>query len=277
MSGEKAVFDKLKLIELDLLRAFIDICEKHNLKYFLLGGSCLGAVRHKGFIPWDDDIDVGLLRDDYERFLAIAQKELPENIFLQTRKTDSEYPMNFAKLRNSNTTFIEKSIRNKKINHGVYIDIFPIDGFTDNKIKRRWFLLKKRLYNYRSTFLYDLDFQKSIANYLKKVIAYAFAPSVEKTIIKLDKMYKSFDYRKESMVANQCGAWGEKEIVPKEYFGEGIEGLFEDIKVTLPAKYHEYLTHLYGNYMTPPPPEKREGHHYYTIMDLEKSYKEYIK
>ena len=127
--------EKLKQIELNLLVCFKEICEKHKLDYFLTGGTLLGAVRHKGFIPWDDDIDVGMPREDYETFLRVASSCLPDGIFLQTRKTDPEVPFNFAKLRDSRTTFIETSIKDLDINHGVYIDIFPIDYFPASKFQ----------------------------------------------------------------------------------------------------------------------------------------------
>ena len=142
MIMNEQTLQKLKDIEKDMLVIFIQICKKYDMRYFLAGGSCLGAVRHRGFIPWDDDIDVVMPREDYEKFLKVARNELPENIFLQTGKTDNDFPMNFAKLRNSDTTFIETSVKNFKINHGVFIDIFPLDGYSDSK----WFKLMNRIY-----------------------------------------------------------------------------------------------------------------------------------
>ena len=119
----------LKDRERDMLKTFVDICNKHSIKYFVQGGTLLGTVRHGGFIPWDDDVDVSLPRDEYERFLAVAEKELPEYYFLQTKDTDPEYPNNFAKIRDSRTTFLESSAKNLNINHGAYIDIFPLDNY----------------------------------------------------------------------------------------------------------------------------------------------------
>ena len=120
--------NELKRIELEMLKTFIKICKKHNFMYFLVGGTCLGSVRHGGFIPWDDDIDVGMPRSDYNKFIKIASEELPGNMFLQTFFTDEQYPCAFAKIRNNDTTFIEKGLRKSNINHGIYIDIFPLDG-----------------------------------------------------------------------------------------------------------------------------------------------------
>ena len=112
----------LRLKELDLLRAFVGCCEEMGLRYFVVQGTLLGAVRHGGFIPWDDDIDVGLFREDFDRFVHDGQKHLPSSFFVQTCISDPEFPQGFAKVRDSNTTFVETTSRTLKINHGIYID-----------------------------------------------------------------------------------------------------------------------------------------------------------
>lgn len=118
---------KLWTIGLDLLIEFDRVCKKHGLKYFLIGGSLLGAIRHNGFIPWDDDIDVGMLRCDYEKFLTLAY-EFENPYFLQTPYTDEGYYFSFAKLRNSNTAAISNAFRYENFNQGVFLDIFPLDN-----------------------------------------------------------------------------------------------------------------------------------------------------
>ena len=274
----------LKRVELEMLKEFIRICKKHNLRYYLLGGSCLGAVRHKGFIPWDDDIDVGMPRSDYDIFMEIAQSELPNHLFLQNYNTDPQCPYVFAKLRNSSTTYIEKSVENFEINHGIYIDIFPLDGFTENKWKRKKFFFKNKIYKYRiaKTFNYEKFAKKK--NIFKRIISAFFDciisiyyRNLSKTIKKQDKLHRLFCFEKSNLVANHSGAWGKKEIVLKEYFGEGIYAIFEGIEVCLPKNYDKYLTSLYGDYMTPPPPEKRIGHHYYKVVDTTKPFTYYTK
>lgn len=263
--------ESLKQKEIRLLQAFIEVCEKLNLKYYVLGGTLLGAVRHQGFIPWDDDIDLGMLREDYEKFLDCAQAYLPENIFLQNFRTDPQIPYNFSKLRDSNTTFVEDSIRNVQINHGIYIDIFPLDYYPDKG--RKLFSIKE--------FLMKLRIADGFTNKSKKLkvraarcIARVLYPTVSGTIEKRDRMHRSVLSGR--CIANHCGAWGKKEIVPAEWYGEGTALTFEGMEVQAPVGYHQWLTQVYGDYMQLPPVEKRIPHHYVAAFDSEKPYTEYL-
>ena len=119
----------LQKCQLNILKDFIKVCEKNNLRYYLVSGTCLGAVRHQGFIPWDDDIDVGMPREDYNKLITL-QKDFNERYFIQTYKTDKKYLYNFAKIRDSETTYIENNFMTTQINHGVWLDVFPLDGFS---------------------------------------------------------------------------------------------------------------------------------------------------
>ena len=268
---------RLKEIEIESLKVFIQICEKYKLKYFMLGGSCLGVVRHNGFIPWDDDIDVGMPRKDYNKFLAIAQNELPQNLFLQTTITDPEYLMCFAKLRNSDTTFMEISSKEFNINHGVYIDIFPLDGITDDESERKSHLFKLRVcHKAKSRYWHKKDRTVTLKSKVYDIILKMYFRNIGNIIKAEEKLMLKYDYDKCNSVFNYCGAWGEKEIAPKEWFGEGKNAEFEGLTVIIPQNSDAYLTKMYGDYMTLPPVEKRVGHHYCEIIDLEKSYKNFI-
>lgn len=126
-------FHNIEFICCETLRETVDrVCEKHNILYWLDSGSMLGAVRHNGFIPWDDDLDIKMYRDDYEKFLAVAPQELKKQYFLQTHQTDSEYPLFFAKVRKNNTFIDEKRYRRLNIHKGIYVDIFPVDKLGSN-------------------------------------------------------------------------------------------------------------------------------------------------
>lgn len=267
---EKPDIQKLKALELDLLKAFIAVCEKHDLLYFLVEGSALGAVRHGGFIPWDDDIDVAMPREDYEKFLAVAQADLPEGLFLQTNETDPAYVTGFAKIRNSNTAFIETSARKLAINHGVYLDIFVLDGCNNfAATKKKTKLLQARI---ASRFLV----KRSLKGRMVQFVAAIRYPSVARAVRLLDTIHRAVPYATAENVVNYGSAWGKKEVMPREIYGKGVLGSFEGVPVRLPEKVDEYLTRLYGDYMTPPPPEKQVSHHNCDVIDLERSYKEYV-
>lgn len=273
--------EKLKKIELDLLILFKDVCEKENLHYFLTGGTLLGAVRHKGFIPWDDDIDVAMPRKDFDRFVEIAKNYLPGEIFLQTRDTDPEVPYNYAKLRDSKTTFIESSVKNLYINHGVFIDVFPMDFFPESKIHMQLTILMLSLIKIRIRPLYTID-EKSKHNRIVetglKMISMALSlvyPSYKSAIDAQDKMARSVKHS--SLIGNYFGAWGIREIVPANWFDDSVDIEFEGIKFKAPIGWDEYLTHIYGNYMELPPIEKRVGHHYTEIIDFNKPYSYYTE
>lgn len=140
---------QLRQIELNILQNFIDVCEKLQIQYFVVQGTLLGTIRHQGFIPWDDDIDVGMLRADYEIFIKNGQDLLPDEYFIQTHDTDPAYPHGFAKVRNSHTAFVETTCKDIHMNHGIYIDVFPFDYYPDNWISQRIFEVKKLLLRYR--------------------------------------------------------------------------------------------------------------------------------
>lgn len=264
---------QLKAIELDLLNIFIKSCEKLNLKYYVIGGTLLGAVRHQGFIPWDDDIDVAMPREDYEQWVRKAPDIINnDTYFVQSFLSEPNYLANFAKLRNSKTTFIEKSLRKLNINHGIYIDIFPLDYHsTKNKI----FKLKQFFYTSKILSAYDMDAidYPKYKKFLRQFAAIFVPGKPFEAVVKREKLYQSA--KTGNFLANYNGAWGDKEIIPKEWYGDGTHLTFEGVDIIAPQKYSEWLTQVYGNYMELPPVEKRVTHHFTDVIDLNKSYKEY--
>ncbi|MBQ8610315.1 MAG: LicD family protein [Oscillospiraceae bacterium] len=264
----------LKSAELEMLQAFIEVCEKLELNYYLLGGTLLGAVRHQGFIPWDDDIDVGMLRKDYEKFVREGQKYLPEHIFLQHYNTDPAYPMNFVKLRNSRTAFIETSVRKLKMNHGVFLDVFPLDR-CETAEKRKWFERMNAICRMRIAMVFDLKRDVSLRGKVSGVVLKLLFPRVSSAVKLREKLHCSMPDG--PLVANFCGAWGVKEIVPATWYGQPRELYFEGMRVKAPAEYEKWLTQVYGDYMQLPPEEKRVTHHYTEVIDMEHSYFDYVK
>ncbi|WP_173474961.1 phosphorylcholine transferase LicD [Fibrobacter succinogenes] len=275
--SEEVNVKKLQSIELEALLSIDAVCSKLGIKYFLVGGTLLGAVRHKGFIPWDDDIDIGMLRKDYEIFIDKAQKFLPQNLFVQNYKTDSEVPFNYTKIRDSRTTFIETCVKNVKMNHGVFIDVFPIDYYPENRI---WGTLKNLLFVFIAQRFYSIYFfeKKLHHTFLRKIANFFLSVIFKKTkqaVVAREFIIKSG--KKSKLMRNYNGAWGRREIVPAECFDDFVRLEFEGYQLMAPAAYDLYLRHIYGNYMTLPPVEKRISHHYTDKIDLENPYTNYQK
>lgn len=259
----------LQAVELDIFKAFSSACKKLNVKYYLVAGTLLGAVRHGGFIPWDDDIDVGMPREDYEKFLADGQKHLPDHLFLQHYTTDPAYPKTYAKIRNTNTAFIESPISHLEMNHGVFIDIFPLDQHTSTNTKK----IKRTVADLRVSYAFKKEYYSKKVR-LARLATKLFYPTIKGALTSIDKLNGSC--KKSNYITNYCGIYGDREIVPAEWYGEGKLLPFEDTTVIVPMEYDKILTKIYGDYMTPPPPEKRVTLHVTDVIDPERSYKEYL-
>lgn len=268
----------LKEKEIELLKIFITVCDELNLNYFIVQGTLLGAVRHQGFIPWDDDIDVGMFRKDYNIFLKKASEYIPDGFFLQTHETDPAYFQCFAKLRNTNTTFLETTCKNLKMNHGIYIDIFPFDYYPDQNIASKIFNLKKLLIRYRLREMYYIpsdhtfSFKNILRSFLKLASKCCF-PTEEEAFICQEKMLNCLKSGKH--IINNGSPWGMRECVPAKWLQKTILLKFEGILVKAPAMYDQYLTHVYGDYMKLPPKNQRIPHHYISAIDFEHSYQRY--
>ena len=267
---------KLKVIELELLKDFIMVCEQLNLKYYIIAGTLIGAIRHQGFIPWDDDIDVAMPREDYEVFMREGQELLSNDYFVQCLKTEPDLPICFAKIRNSNTTFIETSIKDFDINHGVYIDVFPLDFCpTDEKIRKRQ---KKKINLLTMRICDEMYLPNSKMSIKTKLVTFLLKlryPNYRTAVKAKEKQYKLC--KNSNLLVNFGGAWGDREIVPAEWFAEACDLDFEGVTVKGPREYDKLLTQIYGDYMTPPPVEKRTTHHFATVVDTGVPYTEYVK
>lgn len=268
--------NELQLVEFDLLKIFVEVCEKLDLNYYLVCGTALGAVKYGGFIPWDDDVDVALCREDYEFFCEKAQDLLPDGIFLQTYKTDKKFPCIFAKLRNSNTTYIEKSYRKISMNQGVYIDIFPLDGYPENVKKQNKLERKKFLYKLELASVFDMNCSMKTKMLMKFFRFWGVHKKTDRILSKYEKMISSYPIESSDVWCNHGNWQGKLEYAPKEQYGNGIIMDFEGLKVRVPEKYDEYLTQKYGNWRADLPEEKQKGHHYYSVMDLNNPYTEYM-
>lgn len=280
MNNSEINIRKLQLVELETLKEFINACDKLNLKYYLIGGTLLGCIRHEGFIPWDDDIDIAMPRGDYEKFVKNAQDLLKEKYFIQNYKTDKEFVLNFTKIRNSETTFIETTSKNRNINHGIYIDVFPIDGISESKIENLKAKILNILYNFQTDkYFYILNQIKKSwkGNLLFSISNLLYGKkSLREIQDKKEKLYTKYKFDNSLRYNSYCGIYGDKEIGYISDLGNGIEKKFEGLKVLVPTNYDIWLHRIYGDYMKLPPKEKQIAHHYNEIIDIKNTYKKYI-
>lgn len=264
---------------LDILKAFIHICDTHHLRYYCCAGTAIGAVRHHGMIPWDDDIDVIMPRPDYDRFIEIAQKEDFGKYEVVTPYNNERYPLYFSKLVDKSTTLIEEKERPCVI--GLFIDIFPLDATDDDEekakaLQRKYVKVINRL-NAISTrnsfgeYLALLSDKKTWGRFAIKTAGFFFRPILRRRLIQqMDELSHLYDFDKAKNVQVYTGSYHYKEIFPKEWLGKGKEFPFEDTTVLLPEQADTYLRHFFGDYMQYPPVEQRVEKHLRYYLNMEK-------
>ncbi|MDM8267375.1 LicD family protein [Limosilactobacillus pontis] len=263
---------KIQVIELEMLLKFDELCNENNISYTLAGGTMIGAVRHKGFIPWDDDVDVYVLRDDFNKIRKIFPKALTDTkIFYQNHYTDKNYYYQFDKLRMNGTVFEETFLKKHDINHGVFIDIFPIDYIPNSSILRLNQYIEYRFMRLILMCKYiNINARKGRKKYLAFIIRSLFF------WVSLDKLYerseqiaqKYLKNRKDCKFVrnlNSVGSDGTKETYGLEDFKKIKKIEFESNLLSISVNYDQMLRKIYGNYMKLPPKSERKTRH-----DLEK-------
>ena len=241
---------------------FDQLCQKHHIPYYMLGGTMLGAIRHKGFIPWDDDMDFGIPRPYFAQFITLAEQELPPKYKLITSKNSLALKKGFIKIQLEGSKLIEKVFdkQEESFYNGIAIDIFPLDGVDFSSLKKRFhiklaFLLIRIQEGRFCSLSIRKGIKKAIAFFIKKlpINDNSLAAHIEKLIQK-DK------YESAKQIANFYGHWKEKEIIDKKIFGTTKLYAFENIFLKGVKDYDFYLTALYHNYMELPPKEKQITH-----------------
>lgn len=270
---------EIQLCGLDILKELDRVCKKNDLHYFLTWGSLLGAVRHKGFIPWDNDIDVTMPIEDYRKLLKIAKTEFSEKYFLQTYKTDRGYNEMWAKIRANGTTSMPLIWKKYSIHLGISIDIFPLVGWAGTPRKRR---TQEKAFAMCRTLLAKEQLQainspELSSQNIKLRLLFGLPWSVR---IFLCGILEKIAFRKIKSDGHVAVAGtGLRRFVPASAYGTGILLPFEDGMFPAPVDWDLVLKEFYGDYMTPPPPEERVNLHEYKfgeiIYDCEKDYREY--
>lgn len=265
-------------VELDLLAEFSRVCEKNNILWFVDSGTLLGAVRHKGFIPWDDDIDVAMPRKEYEKLIKV-RNQFVDPYFFQIEESDPGHLRNHAQLRNSNTTAIMEFEKNMPFNQGIFIDIFPLDNLPDDPMERNKFLHELNELEHRKSVIasVSIQYKKSLSakGILKGLIHFFYrGKGYLKYYHLLQDKLQSYDGEETKDFGEIClEPFNEKWTVEREWYNKTVYLPFEFITVPAPQEYCKVLQHFYGNWKVF---VKNESYHSNLVFDVNHSYREYV-
>lgn len=272
-------------VQLDLLVEFDRVCKKHNIPYCASAGTLLGAIRHQGFIPWDDDIDLMMLRSDYDKLCALAADEFEGDYFWQTEYTDKGSLRGHAQLRNSRTTAILKSEEGRcRFNQGIFIDIFPYDAVVDDKALYEAQVLEaeKERRKYRRLANWTDNYSSKLFSFPKRLI-YPFLHFIFSYIVKIDydKYYRNFEsicsrYNEQETEKISCLGFDFDSVhfQTRSDFEELIQVPFEFLEIPVPKEYDHVLRERFGDYHKI---VRGGSYHGGVLFDTNRSYKEYLK
>lgn len=254
----------------ELLIEFDRVCRKYNIPYILYAGTAIGAVRHNGFIPWDDDADVLMLRKDYERFLEVADGTLNSEYFLQ-KEYSEHWPVGSSKLRKNNTTCLEKYYSNDSLSHqGIYIDIFPCDNAYEHPLMR-----KIQFFASRIVIADSLDKRGYLTNSVLKKIFITLCRCLPMKIFRKIAMLKGKETSRLVHAFFGSTRTDKKSVFEREWITSVENHQFNDSQFLISSYYDKLLTRMYGDYMTLPPEEERKCKVHAILVDTEKNYTEY--
>lgn len=271
---EEKVLKKLQKVELEILEEFIRICNKYNIEYFALYGTAIGAIRHKGFIPWDDDIDIGMLRKDYDKFLEVAKYELNEKYTVMNGDICPSYPVMTSRVMKKGTEFRDLSLKNVKCEFGIFLDLFAFDNIPDDtklrgaQIKKAWLFSKLHI-------LRTLPFPTLAQEGLLRVIIHSVCwcmHNLMKIFISNNYFYKKCKHElvkynnvETEDVAFICETNPYLNIIKKSDIFPLVNYKFENFIITMPKEIDKILRLQYGDYMQLPPEDKRSIHRPYKL------------
>lgn len=252
---------KLQEIEIEIIKYFDKVCDENNLKYYLAYGSLLGAVRHGGFIPWDDDVDMHMLGKDYLKLVEILRNNLDKKYFFQSLETEKNYYLLWNKIRLNNTIFIEKGWEDNKIHQGISLDIFPLIDYPDNEKDKkkidRMFKITKLMIDNNMKVNKNYDSYGFSGKILSKLFKFIPQSIRNKKIIKNIQFLCNYESSSEYYFSLIRGT---TKKYSKSSFKDIKKIKFEDANFSAPVESEKYLTEVYGDYMKLPDEKDRVGH-----------------
>lgn len=268
---------RLQLTQLEILKRIDGICRKHGISYSLFGGTLLGAVRHEGFIPWDDDLDICMSRSEYERFLRAWEEERPAGYILQNKDNTPAFTQSFTKIRKEHTCFLQYDWERGRYHTGIFIDIFPIDRTPTGRLGRllfQWDALTHQLFTREFVPPKGSTLQKTVSRVLLTLITPRRREAYR--MRKLNRIKRN-EGQSELPRAGIYTLDSIRRVLPNDFLDRFILLRFEDSSFLCSAKWNEYLTATYGDYMSLPPEDERTWTHHPIILDFERNYEEIIE
>lgn len=252
----------------DIMLELKKYLDANNIPYYMLGGTLLGAIRHEGFIPWDDDMDIGIPRREYEFLLKNISAHLPEHLVLETYENNKNHHYYFARICDTRYS-LKRTGSLETRDEDAWIDIFPLDGMPNNLILRKLhqirLLIRRMLYHISCFEKVNLKrpnrpLSERIVIKIIQITKFGKNLNTNKQLNKLDKLLKKYDLYNTNFVINFMGQYKFKEMFPKKVYGEGQMYQFEDLELMGPENYDYVLKQMYGDYMTPPKDSEKNAH-----------------
>lgn len=273
----------LQLLDLEALKAFLKFCETHGLRYYAIGGTLLGAVRHEGFIPWDDDVDVAMPRKDYDKLISLvaAGNTIGEDFSIECWQAGDRIQSYFAKICSTKAEIQEEVLEEALVRKGYLVDIIPLDGTPERAFMRKiyygrvmWLRFLCGTANVHTGIVTSRPkWEQCVLRVVRALRLYRFL-SAPKIYRKMERLFRRQKSETASFAGTMMGAYKTKEIVPRTYFGASYDECslwkFEDLEIRGPKEWDAYLTHMYGDYRILPPESERKVHYKKQIRPIYK-------